>query len=126
MSANVASDIVNFFNGQRVFITGATGYLGSVLLRKILKECGDDIGPIYLLVRCKNDEDAKVRIQKLLKDQVGGHLTAATFTQFHKRFPYSFIQIKIVKCTLQSKVLNCVAKKKLSFRNFAGKSTDQI
>lgn len=67
---SVNSDIVNFFNGKRVFITGATGFLGSVLLRKLLKECGEGVEAIYLLIRSKRGEDPKVRIQKLLKDQV--------------------------------------------------------
>lgn len=71
MSVTVqVSDIVDFFNGKKVFITGATGFLGSVLLRKILKECGDGVEGIYLLVRNKRGEDAKVRIQRLLEDQV--------------------------------------------------------
>lgn len=70
MSANVASDIVNFFHGKKVFITGATGFLGGVLLRKILKECGDGVAAIYLLVRSKHGDDATVRVQKLLNEQV--------------------------------------------------------
>lgn len=71
MSVNVpVSDIVDFFNGKKVFITGATGFLGSVLLRKILKECGEGVEALYLLVRNKRGEDAKVRLQRLLKDQV--------------------------------------------------------
>lgn len=73
MSVNdsTRSDIVNFFIGKKVFITGATGFLGSVLLRKILKECGDGIEAIYLLVRCKYGDDGSVRIRKLLEDEVG-------------------------------------------------------
>lgn len=74
MSTNVArSDIADSFNGQRVFITGATGFLGSVLLRKLLKECGERIAQIYLLVRCKNNEGGTARMQKLLRDPVRYH-----------------------------------------------------
>jgi FlaA1/EpsC-like NDP-sugar epimerase len=38
------------FSGRNVFITGGTGFLGCVLIYKLLKFC-PDVGSIYLLIR---------------------------------------------------------------------------
>ena len=49
-----------FFAGRNVFITGATGYLGGVLLFKLLSYC-PDIGKLYLLIRSKRGKSPKER-----------------------------------------------------------------
>ena len=43
------SDIVGFFGGRSVFVTGGSGYLGRVLLFKLLS-CCPDIGKVRALV----------------------------------------------------------------------------
>ena len=50
-----------FFAGCNVFITGATGYLGGVLLFKLLSYC-PDIGKLYLLIRGKKGESPEERL----------------------------------------------------------------
>lgn len=47
-----ASDVLNFYRGTNVLITGATGFMGKVLLEKLLRSC-QDINMIYILVRPK-------------------------------------------------------------------------
>uniref|UniRef100_A0A8D9FFJ1 Fatty acyl-CoA reductase n=2 Tax=Cacopsylla melanoneura TaxID=428564 RepID=A0A8D9FFJ1_9HEMI len=46
------SDIQCFFRDANVFITGATGFMGKVLLEKLIRSC-PEIGMIYILVRPK-------------------------------------------------------------------------
>ena len=43
------SDIIGFFGGRSVFVTGGSGYLGRVLLFKLLS-CCPDIGKVRALV----------------------------------------------------------------------------
>lgn len=49
-------------------ITGATGFLGSVLVEKLLRCFG--IKKMFLLIRSKNNESAKERIEKFSKQNV--------------------------------------------------------
>jgi len=44
--------VVKFYEGQNIFVTGATGFLGKVLLEKLLPAC-PDVGNIFVLVRPK-------------------------------------------------------------------------
>jgi fatty acyl-CoA reductase len=43
--------IVPFYRGKNILITGATGFVGKVLLEKMLRSL--EINRIYLLVRTK-------------------------------------------------------------------------
>lgn len=61
--------IGQFFAHKNVFITGGTGFLGSVLIEAILSAT-PDCGQIYLLVRDKYGSNALARIQRMLTKQL--------------------------------------------------------
>ncbi|XP_071831166.1 fatty acyl-CoA reductase 1-like [Apostichopus japonicus] len=56
-------DVASFFAGKSVFITGATGFVGKVLVEKLLRSCSD-VDKIFILVRPKRGVDPVTRIQK--------------------------------------------------------------
>lgn len=59
------SGVSDFYNGKTVFITGGTGFMGKVLLEKLLRAC-PGVSKIYLLIRPKKGQDAHERLQQLL------------------------------------------------------------
>lgn len=62
------STIVNFYKGKNVLITGASGFLGKVLLWKLVETC-KGIGKIYVLIRSKNNASADKRLLQMLKEE---------------------------------------------------------
>ncbi|XP_068081052.1 fatty acyl-CoA reductase 1 isoform X2 [Anabrus simplex] len=56
--------IPDFFSGRSVFITGATGFIGKVLIEKLLYAC-PQIDRIYVLVRPKKGQNIHERIKEL-------------------------------------------------------------
>eukprot|EP00775_Hariotina_reticulata_P007405 gene7405-7614_t len=52
------------FDGESVFLTGGLGFLGSVVLEKLLR-C-TNVKKVYLLVRSKRDKSAPKRVEQLL------------------------------------------------------------
>ncbi|XP_045534624.1 putative fatty acyl-CoA reductase CG5065 [Papilio machaon] len=65
--------IPEFYAGRTVFITGGTGFLGKVLIEKLLYSC-DNIDTIYILLREKNGIGAKERRNRLLNSPVFSRL----------------------------------------------------
>ena len=63
------SEIIEFFNDRSVFITGGTGFLGKVLIEKLLRSC-PGINNIYLLIRPKGKKTVDDRISDLLNSTV--------------------------------------------------------
>ncbi|GMH35777.1 hypothetical protein BSKO_03645 [Bryopsis sp. KO-2023] len=53
------------FKGANVFLTGVTGYVGSLVLEHLLRVC-PDVNRVYVLIRGKKTLTAKVRLEKLL------------------------------------------------------------
>jgi fatty acyl-CoA reductase len=62
--------IAEFYKGCSVFITGATGFIGKVLVEKLLRYC-PEIGCLYLLMRPLPGKDPAHRLQELINNQVG-------------------------------------------------------
>ncbi|XP_041471454.1 fatty acyl-CoA reductase 1-like [Lytechinus variegatus] len=56
--------VSDFYAGKTLMITGATGFIGKVLLEKLLR-CCPDIKKIFLLVRPKRDKGATARIKEI-------------------------------------------------------------
>ncbi|KAE8737629.1 hypothetical protein FOCC_FOCC016906, partial [Frankliniella occidentalis] len=58
--------IPEYFAGRDVLVTGATGFMGKVLLEKLLR-CCPDIRRIYILVRAKKGVAPGARLETLKK-----------------------------------------------------------
>uniref|UniRef100_W8AXN4 Fatty acyl-CoA reductase n=1 Tax=Ceratitis capitata TaxID=7213 RepID=W8AXN4_CERCA len=63
------STVPEFFAHKNIFVTGGTGFLGTVLIEELL-DTHPDIGTIYVLVRGKRKFDPNERISRLLQKPV--------------------------------------------------------
>lgn len=57
-----------FYSNSTVLISGGNGFLGKVLVEKLLR-CFD-VAKIYLLMRVKDGEDVEQRMKKFLNESV--------------------------------------------------------
>ncbi|XP_013107128.1 putative fatty acyl-CoA reductase CG5065 [Stomoxys calcitrans] len=60
------SQVASWYAGKKVLITGATGFMGKVLVEKLLRSCSDLEG-LYLLIRPKRDLTPADRKDQYLK-----------------------------------------------------------
>lgn len=60
--------VSDFYKNAVVMITGGTGFIGKVLIEKLLRMFG--IKRIYLLVRVKNNMSVDERIEHFFKESV--------------------------------------------------------
>ncbi|XP_015586810.1 fatty acyl-CoA reductase wat [Cephus cinctus] len=67
------SPLQEFYAGQTIFITGGTGFLGKLLIDKLLR-CCPGIKFIYLLVRPKKGKDVYQRVENLIDDPLFARL----------------------------------------------------
>ncbi|XP_032668393.1 putative fatty acyl-CoA reductase CG5065 [Odontomachus brunneus] len=58
--------IQSFYKGKTIFITGASGFMGKVLLEKLLYSCSD-LDKIYILIRPKKGHNIESRIDNMFK-----------------------------------------------------------
>ena len=84
--------VADFYRNRSVFLTGGTGFMGKVLIEKLLRSC-PDMDTIYLLVRPKSGCQASQRIQELVDCKVSG-LKRAPSAQDHVFRPPDFALIR--------------------------------
>lgn len=58
------SSIPAVFTDKNVFITGASGFLGKILVEKLLRSC-PNIGDVYLLLREKTGKTLEERMKEI-------------------------------------------------------------
>ncbi|KAI5640090.1 male sterility protein domain-containing protein [Phthorimaea operculella] len=84
--SNRQSDVQQFYHGKNVLITGATGFLGKILVEKLLR-CCPGVENLYLLVRQKKGKDIYTRIEEIFEDPVFSRLKTALPKFRHKVVP---------------------------------------
>ena len=65
LASTPRSKVADFYTGRNIFITGATGFVGKVLIHKLLTAC-PGIGSIYMLIRPKRGQEPSARLKDLL------------------------------------------------------------
>lgn len=63
------SYIANWFQNQVIFITGGTGFMGKVLVEKLLRDC-PEIKKCYLLMRTKRGIEPEQRREDYINHMV--------------------------------------------------------
>lgn len=90
MSSNLAmsSNIPEWYAGKKLFITGGTGFVGKLIIEKLLRSC-PDIDTIYMLIRTKKGVNPKQRFDEY-RNQV-------VFTLLNRDNPDCFKKLKLIK-----------------------------
>ena len=64
--------IKEFYNGKSILVTGATGFVGKLLIEKLLYSC-DKLERIYCLIRDKNGHSGEERLNEITSCKVVFH-----------------------------------------------------
>ncbi|CAO2177358.1 unnamed protein product [Urochloa humidicola] len=91
MESMDAARIIGYLKGKSILITGSTGFLGKILVEKILR-VQPHVHKMYLLVRAIDAPSAKQRVQQ---EVIGTELFGLLRDKYGEGFD-SFIQDKIV------------------------------
>ncbi|XP_055608036.1 fatty acyl-CoA reductase 1-like [Uranotaenia lowii] len=76
-------EIRPFYDGKNIFVTGGTGFLGKVLIEKLLRSC-DGVKKIYVLLRPKRGLTSEQRYREFVKHPVFDKLRATMPTVLDK------------------------------------------
>ncbi|KAL7038720.1 hypothetical protein ACKWTF_009670 [Chironomus riparius] len=77
------SKISQFYVQKNIFCTGATGFMGKVLVEKLLRDCGE-LNIIYILVRTKKGVTPQKRYENYINDVVFDRIRSSKPDQFKK------------------------------------------
>lgn len=67
------SPVADFYHDRSVFVTGGTGFMGKVLVEKLLRSC-PGIKKIYLLIRPKRGQDIHARLGEIIDSPVSRNI----------------------------------------------------
>jgi alcohol-forming fatty acyl-CoA reductase len=77
------SEIAKFYSNKCVFITGATGFIGKVLIEKLLRSC-PNVKLVYVLVRAKKGKSPRERLDELFGCELFDKLRQLSLNNFDK------------------------------------------
>lgn len=78
----IGTPVQEFFRDATILLTGGTGFMGKMLIEKLLRSC-PHIKHIYLLVRTKKGKTPHERIDDIFQDRVSGFLLCGIFDIFN-------------------------------------------
>ncbi|XP_049883844.1 putative fatty acyl-CoA reductase CG5065 [Pectinophora gossypiella] len=79
--------VADFYADKSVFITGATGFMGKVLVEKLLR-CCPQLKSIYVLMRAKKGQGTRERLEDFVSSKV--------FENLQNESPKVFNKLKVV------------------------------
>lgn len=80
---NNLTQIQEFYKDTNIFITGATGFLGKILLEKLLRSC-QHLSTIYILVRNKKGKKMHTRVDEIFDEVIFDRLKKENSKFRHK------------------------------------------
>ncbi|XP_066144787.1 putative fatty acyl-CoA reductase CG5065 [Euwallacea fornicatus] len=69
MDKSQQSPVTEWYSGQKIFVTGATGFMGKILIEKLLR-CCPDVSTVYILIRNKKGRNSSERLEDFLNSPV--------------------------------------------------------
>lgn len=72
-SSQNLSPVQSYYKGKTIFITGASGFMGKVLVEKLLYSCSE-LKEILVLVRPKKGKVPESRLEDMFKLPVSNNL----------------------------------------------------
>lgn len=67
--------VQEFYKDAKIFVTGGTGFLGKILIEKLLRSC--PVSTIYVLIRSKKGKDSAARLNTIFEDQLFNRMKKA-------------------------------------------------
>lgn len=96
VSSKTPDSVSDFYDGSVILITGGTGFLGKVLIEKLLRVY--KIKKIYLIIRAKNDMDCDTRLVEFFKETI--------FDRLHSEYPDAYKKVVPIEACFAANDLN--------------------
>lgn len=64
----ISTPVKDFYRNKQIFLTGATGFLGQIIIEKLLRCC--EINKLFILIRNKKGKTWQQRIDDICADPV--------------------------------------------------------
>ncbi|MEE2657212.1 MAG: AMP-binding protein [Candidatus Latescibacterota bacterium] len=89
--------IREYYSGRSLLVTGGTGFVGQALIAKILRDLGEEVKRIYVLIRPRRRADGRVvGVEQRLKDELLESSLFSTLRQQRGAAAFARLTAKIV------------------------------